>query len=132
MNSSPLILKKKASWDGISLIHYRFGPGDLPEHHHKNHLIALSLNDECCGEIRLASGFRPSARNKGSVCVIPSGHSFALSFQGESEHLALLLDPALVERAASESRIPRMVELIESSAPDDPVINSIALALLAE
>jgi AraC family transcriptional regulator len=130
--SLPLTLKKKASWDGISVVHYQFGPGDLPEHHNKDHLIALSLNDNCRGEIRLASGFQPKDKNKGSVCVIPSGHPFAVSFEQESEHLAILLEPALLQRAATESRDSRGVELLESSAPGDPVINSIALALLAE
>jgi len=79
------------------------GPGLLPEHHIQDHLITLSLNEKCEGEIRLASGFRARDQNKGTICVIPSGHPFAVDFQGESEHLAIFLDPSLVLRAAAES-----------------------------
>jgi AraC family transcriptional regulator len=128
----PLALKRRTSWDGISLVHYRIGPGQLPEHHLKDHLITLSLNEKCEGEIRLASGFRARDQQKGTVCVIPSGHPFAVDFSGESEHLAIFLDPSLVLRAASESRSSGKVEVIESSNPSDPVINTIGLALMAE
>ena len=130
-NSLPLLLKRRASWDGISLAHYRLGPGQLPEYHNKEHLIALSL-EKCKGEIRTASGFRARNRNKGSVCVIPSGHPFALELEGESEHLAMLLDPSLVLRAAAESRAASTVDVIESSVPSDPVITSVGLALMGE
>jgi AraC family transcriptional regulator len=128
----PLTLKRRSSWDGISLVHYRVGPGELPEHHVKDHLITLSLNEKCEGEIRLASGFRARDQQKGTVCVIPSGHPFAVNFMGESEHLAIFLDPSLVVRAAEESRTSNKVEVIESSNPNDPVINTIGLALMAE
>ncbi|MGH9882552.1 MAG: helix-turn-helix domain-containing protein [Pyrinomonadaceae bacterium] len=131
-HSLAMRLKRRAAWDGISLTHYRLGPGQLPEHHNKEHLITLSLNERCEGEIRLASGFRARAQNKGSVCVIPSGHPFTVNFEAESEHLAIFLDPSLVWRAAAESRVSNDMEVRESCAPSDPVINSIGLALLAE
>jgi len=108
------------------------GPGQLPEHHIQDHLITLSLNEKCEGEIRLASGFRARNQNKGTICVIPSGHPFAVDFQGESEHLAIFLDPSLVLRAAAESHVASNVEVVESFAPSDPVISSVGLALMAE
>jgi AraC family transcriptional regulator len=128
----PLVLKRRTSWDGISLVHYRVGPGQLPEHHVEDHLITMSLNDKCEGEIRLASGFRARDQQKGTVCVIPSRHPFAVDFIGESEHLAIFLDPSLVLRAAAESRSSGQIEVVESSNPNDPVINTIGLALMAE
>jgi AraC family transcriptional regulator len=127
----PLTLKRRASWNGLGVVHYKLRPGELPEHQNKEHLITLSLG-ECRGQLRLASGFRPADRNPGSVCVIPSGHQFALKVDGESEHLAMLLDPSLVLRAATELLKSNHVEVIESSVPSDPVINSIGLALLGE
>jgi AraC family transcriptional regulator len=128
----PLALKRRTAWDGISLVHYRVGPGRLPEHYVKDHLITLSLNEKCEGEIQLASGFRARDQKKGTICVIPSGHPFAVDFEGESEHLAIFLDPTLVVRAALESRVSEKIEVIESSNPSDPVINTIGLALMAE
>jgi AraC family transcriptional regulator len=131
-NHPPFAMRRKTSWTGISLAHYRVGPGQMPEHSLQDHLITMSLNDKCEGEIRLASGFRARDHKRGTVCVIPSGHPFAVDFTGESEHIAIFLDPSLVLRAAAEARPSSNVEVIESCAPSDPVINSVGLALLAE
>lgn len=131
-HSLPLLLKREVSWEGISLAHYRMGRGHLPEHQNKEHLITLSLADDCRGEIRTPGGFSARDRNKGSVCVIPSGHPFAVKIESESEHLAILLDPSLVLRAAAEFSAPLRAEVVETAAPNDPVIMSVGLGLMAE
>jgi AraC family transcriptional regulator len=128
----PLTLKRRGEWDNISLTHYRLGPGELPEHSNNQHLITLSLNESCKGEIRLASGLRARDQKKGTVCVIPSGHPFAVEFEGESEHLAILLDPELVLQAAVASGASNSVKVIERATPDDAVISSVGFALMAE
>ncbi len=132
VNSVELQLKREASWGGIALTHYRFGAGHLPEHHNSKHLIALSMSDHCNTEVCLASGL--SVRNgiKGSVCVIPADHPYAVNFEGEAEHLAISLDPSLVSAAASECAGRDDLRLSESAAQSDPVINSIGVALLNE
>ena len=131
-HSLPLLLKREVSWAGISLAHYRMARGYLPEHQNKEHLITLSLAENCRGEIRTPGGFSARDRNKGSVCVIPAGHPFAVEIGAESEHLAILLDPSLVLRAAAEFSAPLRAEVIETSAPNDPVIMSVGLGLMAE
>jgi len=133
-DQSPVLFARRASWEGINLTHYRFRSGEIPEHNSPEHLISLSLEGNCSGEITTASGFRTRSRTKGNVCVIPAGQSYSARLEGESEHLAMFLDPALVLRAACESRVTpsSKVEIIESCAPNDPVINSIGMALLAE
>lgn len=131
-HSLPLLLKREASWDGISLAHYRMARGFLTEHQNKEHLITVSLAENCHGEIRTPDGFTARDRQKGSVCVIPSGHPFAVQIGAESEHLAMLLDPSPVLRAAAEFSAPINAEVIEAAAPSDPVIMSIGLALMAE
>jgi AraC family transcriptional regulator len=130
--SLPLLMKREVSWEGISLAHYRMGRGYLPEHRNKEHLITLSLAESCRGEIHTPGGFRARDRNRGSVCVIPSGHPFAVKIESESEHLAILLDPSLVLRAAAEFSDPIRAEVVETAAPDDPVIMSVGLGLMAE
>jgi AraC family transcriptional regulator len=131
--ASPIVLKKRASWDGISLDYFRFREGELPEHSHRQHLVTFSLGARCQGEIRTASGFRARAETAESVCVIPSGLPFSAQLVGESEQLAIHLEPSLVWRAASEARAPRRsVQVVESCAPNDPVIRSVGLALLSE
>jgi AraC family transcriptional regulator len=133
-DQSPVMFARRESWDGIKLAHYRFRRGEIPEHSSSQHLITLSLRGPCNGEIRTASGFRTRAHNKGNICVVPAGQCYSARLEGESEHLAMFLDPSLVMRAASESHIgpSNRVEVIESCAPRDPVISTIGMALLAE
>lgn len=133
-DQSPVMFARRESWDGIKLAHYRFRSGEIPEHSSPEHLIALSLRGPCNGEIRTASGFHTRASNRGNICVVPAGQSYSARLEGESEHLAMFLDPSLVLRAASESRMTpaSRVEVIESCTANDPVINGVGMALLAE
>ena len=129
---SPVVLMRDAAWDGIRLEHYRFRAGELPEHSHAEHLVTISLGGGCKGEIRTASGFSMRDQMKGSVCVIPSRDPFRARLEGDSEYLAIYLAPSLVVRAASESRAPRGVELVEKCSSKDIVVRSVGMALLAE
>ncbi|MGH9902353.1 MAG: helix-turn-helix domain-containing protein, partial [Pyrinomonadaceae bacterium] len=131
-HSSSLVFERRANWDGISLAHYRFRAGDLPEHSHREHLVLLSLTSACRGEIRTASGFHARNQTRCEVCVIPSGQPFAARLEGEAEYLAVYLSPSLVLRAASDGLAPGKVEVVEKSSPRDPVVSRVGLALLAE
>jgi len=130
--SSPILFKRKAAWEGIRLEHYRFRTGELPEHRGKEHLITIALGGNCNGEIRTACGWHTSGQLKGSVCIIPAGQTYQARLDGESEHLAMYVEPALLLRAASVSQTSGVVEVIEQCAPSDLVISNVALALLAE
>jgi AraC family transcriptional regulator len=130
--ASPIIFKRKAAWDGIRLEHYRFRTGELPEHREKEHLITIALGGNCHGEIRTASGFHSSGQIKGSVCIIPAGQTYSARLEGESEHLALYVEPSLLLHAAAESHPNGSVEVVEQCLPADPIISSVGFALLAE
>ena len=131
---SPVVFKRQAEWDGIKLVHFRFRQGAMPEHSLKEHMITLPLGGRCGGEIRTANGMRARGTNDQSVCVIPSGHPFSVELDGESEQLAIYLEPSLVLRAAEDAHVvsSHRVEVIESCAPNDKVTRSVGLALLAE
>ncbi len=129
----PVVSKRAASWDGLRLEHFHFRAGELPEHSHREHLITFSPAGGCHGEIRTESGFSARGETVHSVCVIPSGQSFSARLNGDSEQLAIYLDPSLVLRAANETDVPGgLVEVVEGFSPDDPVLRSVGLALLAE
>lgn len=130
--SSPILFKRKAAWDGIRLEHYGFRTGVLPEHRGKEHLITIALGGNCSGEIRTARGFYSSGQVKGSVCIIPAGQSYQARLEGESEHLAMYVEPSLLLHAAPASHPSGVVEVVERCSPADPVISNVALALLAE
>jgi AraC family transcriptional regulator len=135
LHSTPLISERQASWDGMRLAHYRFGAGYVPEHSHRQHLVLITLTKASKGEIRTPSGFNARPPESGGVCVIPSGHPFAATLEGEAEFLAVYLDPSLVVRAAAEDAHGASggaVEVIEKSSMDDPLVVQIGQALLAE
>jgi len=131
-HSSHFVLKSSAAWDGIKLRHYHFSAGELPEHQQTEHLVTFPLTGRCNGEFRTASGFSTRGLTPGGVCVIPAGLPYSARHEGETEHLALYLEPSLLLRAAAESRVAGSVEVVERFAPSDPVIRSVGLALLAE
>ena len=130
---SPVVFKRKAGWEGIRLEHCGLKSGELPEHCHREHVVLVSLSDGYRGEMTTASGAHiRGPQSKGSVCVLPAGMAHKARLQGDSEYLALYLDPAVVQRAATESRLSGNVELIEKYTTSDKVISTVAMALLAE
>ena len=130
---SPVVSKREAAWDGIRLAHFRFREGELAEHSNPDHLVTFSRAGGCRGEIRTESGFYARGDDEPSVCVIPSGQPFSARLKGDSEQLAIYLDPRLVLRAADESGVTGgAVEVVEGFSPDDAVARNVGLALLAE
>jgi AraC family transcriptional regulator len=135
-NANPnmaVVRKRKAAWDGIRLEHCQLRPGELPRHHHREHVILLSLTDGCRGELITASGIGiRGTQTKGNVCVLPAGLDHQAVLEGNSEHLALYLDPSLIAKAASEAQLAGSFEIAERYTRRDTVINSIGMALLGE
>jgi AraC family transcriptional regulator len=125
----PIVFKRAAIWDGIKLEHYRFHTGELPDHRHREHLITVALG-VCQGEIRTTAGRYNSLM--GNICIIPAGQTFQARLEGESEHLALYVDPSLLLHAAPEAHSSTGIEVLESCRDNDPVISNVAFALLAE
>lgn len=130
---SSIIFKRNAAWDGIRLEHCRLRRGEFPEHHHREHVVLIALSDGCKGELRTESGLgMRGTQKRGGLCVLPSGLLHQAYLEGTSEHLALFLEPALVRRAASESRLSSGIEILERYSRGDKVISSIGMALLGE
>ncbi|HEV7395825.1 MAG TPA: AraC family transcriptional regulator [Pyrinomonadaceae bacterium] len=129
----PVRFKKKAAWEGLRLEHCGLTSGDLPEHCHQEHTVLIALSDSSHGELNTSSGTHLTGpRKKGSVCVLPSGMAHTASLEGESEHLALYLDPLLVQRAAADAHVKGNVQVVERCYNGDRVISTIGTALLAE
>lgn len=131
--TTAVVRKRKAAWDGIRLEHCQLRPGELPRHRHREHVILISLTDGCKGELITGSGVGVSGTQaKGNICVVPAGLDHQAVLEGNSEHLALYLDPSLIARAASEAELAGSFEIAERYARRDTVINSVGMALLGE
>lgn len=131
--TNAVVRKRKAAWDGIRLEHCQLRPGELPRHQHREHVILLSLTDGCKGELITGSGIGISGtQTKGNICLVPAGLDHQAVLEGNSEHLALYLDPSLIANAASEARLAGSFEIAERYTRRDNVINSVGMALLGE
>lgn len=131
--ASPVVFKRSAAWDGIRLEHFRFNAGELPAHRHHEHVILISLTDGCEGELTTSSGQGiRGTQTKGAVCVLPSGLEHKARIGGISEHLALYVDPKLIDRAAYDAHVSGTFELAERYSRHDPVISNVGFALLSE
>lgn len=131
--TTAVVRKRKAAWDGIRLEHCELRPGELPRHRHREHVILLSLTDGCKGELITGSGSGISGTQaKGNICVMPAGLDHQAVLEGNSEHLALYLDPSLIAKAAAEAQLAGSFEIGERYARRDDVINSVGMALLGE
>lgn len=127
-----VVFKRKAEWDGIRLEHVRLNTGQLPKHCHQQHTVLISLSDNCEGELATANGRMRGTRMKGNVCVLPSGLDHQATLDGESEHLALYVDPHLINRAASDAQLKGNFEIVERFVRQDRVITNVGFALLDE
>jgi AraC family transcriptional regulator len=95
--------------------------------------VLISLTEGCKGEFITASGLgMRGTQTRGSVCVLPSGLEHTATIETPSEHLALYVDPKLISRAASDSRLTGSLELAERYIHRDPIISNVGMALLAE
>jgi AraC family transcriptional regulator len=132
-SSSPFVFKRVASWEGIRLQHFRLNAGELPTHRHSEHVVLISLSEGCKGELTTASGNgMRGTQMKGSVGVLPSGLAHKATLEGTSEHLALLVDAKLINRAAADAQVKGNFEIVERYRRRDPVISNVGMALLGE
>jgi AraC family transcriptional regulator len=130
---SPVVFKRKAAWDGIRLEHIRLNAGELPKHRHAEHVVLISLTDDCKGELTTESGQGiRGTLTKGGVGVLPAGLEHQATLEGPSENLALLVDSKLIDQVAADAGLERNFEIVERYARRDPVISNVGLALLAE
>jgi AraC family transcriptional regulator len=131
--SSPVVFKRKAAWGGIGIEHIRLNAGELPKHRHAEHVILISLTDDCKGELTTGSGrgIRGMLK-KGGVGVLPAGLEHQAILEGPSENLALLIDSKLIDQVAAEDGLKSSFEIVERYALRDPVISNVGLALLGE
>jgi AraC family transcriptional regulator len=132
ISNSPVLTKKSATWGGLRIDHCRVEPGELPRHHHREHTVLIVLSDGARGEFLTDSGSGLcGTHSKGSVAVIPSGLEHQAILDQPSEHLSLFIDPAVINRAATDSSAGRF-ELIERYSHNDNVILNIGLSLKDE
>jgi AraC family transcriptional regulator len=134
LHPSPLISKRSAAWNNIRLEHHLLDRGHFPEHFYNEHAAIVSIGPSCMGELKTESGFCSRGKGVGDrgVLVLPALRSHTVSIDGPSEYISLFIEPELVVRAATEAGIANGAEIVETYVEHDPLVTSVAMALLAE
>ncbi|MEP6923846.1 MAG: AraC family transcriptional regulator [Pyrinomonadaceae bacterium] len=132
-NQSPILFAHKANWAGFKIIHRRIMPGEMPECTFGDHEVNVTLSGSIITEKQTVTGKRQvTCGAAGNICLTPAGQPIAASWGEEYEYLAIDLKPAFISQIALEANITPRFELLEIYKTEDPLIQHIGLALLAE
>lgn len=132
-NQSPILFSNKVKWDGFQIRHSRIVPGKMAETCPSQHEINITLAGSLTMEKHTATGgWNRATSNVGNLCLTPAGQPVAAEWDNEFEFVAIDLKPEYVKRAAVENGFSPNVELIETFKSEDPLIQHIGMALLAE
>lgn len=108
-------------------------PGELLEHKRAEHEVNVTLSGCLTTQKQTATGKSERTRaSVGGICLTPAGQPIAASWDEEYEYLAIDLNPAYVVQTALEINLAPRFELLEIYKTEDPLIQHIGLALLAE
>lgn len=132
-NQSPIIFKRDAKWQGISLLHHNVLSGELeefiPDVHEFNITLAGSLRVE---KKNASGGTTVRYSSKGNLCITPSGQPMKASWQRRLENLAIIFEPKFVEQIALENNFSTGFEVAEIYKKQDPLVQQLGLSLLDE
>lgn len=132
-NQSPILYSNRAEWTGFDIRHWRVSAGEMVEQSFQAHDIKVTLAGSVVTQKHTAGGvWQTSREQSGSVCLTPAGQSIKAAWETELECLSITFNPTFVVQAAIEQNYTGGVELIETHERRDPLIQHIALGLLAE
>lgn len=133
-DQKPILFSRHAEWTGFDIRHLRVVAGELVEQTQPAHEISVTLSGSIITSRQTASGkWRTSrTRGNGEVCLTPASQPFKGAWRGELECLMIMLEPLFVQQTASEQNFSGAVEFVEWYQGRDPIIQHVAMALLAE
>lgn len=132
-NDTPILFSKRAEWTGFDIRHLRVLPGELVEQTYAAHEINITLAGSIKTQKHSPTGkWLTSSDEVGNVCIIPAGQPTRAAWDAELECLTIMLNPAFVTQTALEHNLSANIEFIQIHERNDPLIQHIALTLLAE
>jgi AraC family transcriptional regulator len=129
---SPIQVSDPAAWQGIFLAHHRQPAWEMPENCLSQHILSINIGSASKVEHIIDGRLQRERFLPGNVAIYPSGVDYTLRCERESEFLLLGIAPSLLAQTATEISEKETVELMPLLSTQDPLIQSMALALKAE
>ena len=131
---APMKFHHRAKWDGIELVHSRALPGEVKDLIQSRHEITVPLEGTLFAKKQTATGsYHINCGRPGEACITPAGQPIAACYwDDEIELVYFLMDQQVISSAATNLKLSRQIELIETYEMKDLLITQIGLALLAE
>ncbi len=132
-NQSPYLFRQAAEWNGIKVHRAKVLPGAMLEHTALSHEINISISGNLTTEKSSSCGKRIVTKGgAGNLCLTPAGQAVGAHWEKPLDNMGILLKPDFVSKIAVENRFSSNFEFSEVYKDNDPLIQHIGLALLAE
>ncbi|MEZ5346983.1 MAG: AraC family transcriptional regulator [Pyrinomonadaceae bacterium] len=131
--TSPILFKRSAAWQGLQILHHNVLAGELLEHVQNSHEFNITLAGNLRVEKQGANGrSKVHYSGPGNLCLTPSGQPMKARWNDRVENLAIMVKPVFVEQIALENQFSTGFEIESVHGKKDPLVQQIALALLDE
>ena len=129
----PYLFRQVVEYPGLRIHRAHVMPGRMLEHTNTFHEVNVAISGALTTQKLSANGKLVSTKgNSGNLCVTPAGQALSAIWEKRLDNMMILLDPALIDRAASENGIASRFEFAEVYKQTDPLIQQLGLTLLEE
>lgn len=129
----PVLSSDRSRWSGMFFAHFHHPAHESPEHQWGQHLIGItSVKHSLKSKHRLNGQRQNNYCRPNEILLVPSGVSYAGSWQQAGEFSLLGFSPNFFEEVAFESIQTKQIELIPQFAVTDPFIQQIGFVLKAD
>lgn len=130
---SPHLFKQSGDWPGVHVHRAHVMPGRLLEHTNAFHEVNVAMSGTLFTEKVSATGKRVVTRGgPGNLCITPAGQSIGAHWNQPLENMGFSIDAQFATKTAVENHFSPNFEFTEIYKKEDPLIQNIGLALLAE
>ena len=128
-----ILLKRQACYEEFCVKHLRVLAGEMPEHTTLTNEVNLSLDGTLFTHRHTSNGKnRHDIANSDSMCMMPVGQTLEAAWKGEYEYVAVDFSQKYLSKMATEMNLSPNIELNETVAPKDQLLQHLSLAFLAE
>ena len=132
-NKQQYLFRQQTQWTGVKVHRARLMPGRMLEHTAAFHEINITIDGKLTTEKSSAIGKKVITKGgAGNLCLTPAGQPVGAFWDQPLDNMGIVLEPDFVVQTAAENRFNHEFEFSEMYKDQDPLIQHIGLALLAE